>query len=80
MIYPQLSSDRVGVSLSSKARTEVSDASARKAARFTSRRMVKKACGDRGLGHAVLHGGHDLDYEGSLGQSRLCRGAHLYLA
>ena len=65
MIYPQLSSDRVGVSLSSTARTEVSDASARKAARFTSRRMVEKACGDSGLGDAVLHGDCHPKYRGS---------------
>lgn len=66
MIYPQLSSDRsVGVSLSSTAKTEVSDDSARKAARFTSRRMVEKACGDSSLGDAVLHGGQDPKYAGS---------------
>jgi len=54
MIYPQLSSDiSVIASLFSTAKTEVSDVSAAKAARFTSRRMVEKACGDRGLGDAV---------------------------
>ena len=67
MIYPQLSSEgSVGASLFSTARTDVSDVSAAKAARFTSRRMVEKACGDSGLGDAVLHGGHDPRYEGLL--------------
>jgi hypothetical protein len=66
MIYPQLSSDSSGVSLSSTARTEVSDVSARKAARFTSRRMVEKACGDSDLGGAVLHGDCHPRYGGSM--------------